>query len=196
MGEEKLQAGKNSLAQIASDGVLFFLGEPKGRKAVIHALEAKYPGLACPGSPPNSCSERNGVILQLDPKMRESIEAIKAELKNGGARGIVVRPRQTGKTIALLEFVHENDPGNMIVVTCNTNTAEHMRYSYKQLFPEDAQPTFKPYHRVDNRDVLGSTRRWVTDEIWPGAVVKNAPAYELHEHLGTVGTPMCMDIHS
>lgn len=129
----------------------------------------------------------------MDEAMRKSIDEIKTELANGGARGIVSRSRRTGKTSALLEFVHENDPGNMIVVSCNSARAASVKFQYKDLFPDDVQPMFTTVHCVNNRDVRGTTRRWVSDEVWPGAVVRKAPSYEFAQHLGTVGTPMCMD---
>jgi hypothetical protein len=138
----------------------------------------------------------NSNTIQLDPKMRESIDAIKAELESGGARGVVVRSRQIGKTLALLEFVHENDPGNMVVIACNVMESDHIAHIYKKIFPDDSQPKFVSFQSVDDRHVIGTNRRWVTDEIWPGAVVRKSRAFELAPHLGTVGTPMCMDMHS
>jgi hypothetical protein len=138
----------------------------------------------------------NPAAIQLDPKMRESIDSIKAELKSGGARGVVVRSRQTGKTLALLEFVHENDPGNMVVIACNVMQSDRMAHIYKQIFPDDSQPKFVSFQTVDDRCVVGANRRWVTDEIWPGAVVRKSRVFEFAPHLGTVGTPMCMDMHS
>ena len=138
----------------------------------------------------------NSEVIQLDPEMRESIDSIKAELESGGARGVVVRSRQTGKTFALLEFVHENDPGNMVVIVCNAMESDHMARLYKKIFPDDNQPKFVSFQSVDGRHVTGTNRRWVTDEIWPGSVVRKSRAFELAPHLGTVGTPMCMDMHS
>ena len=115
----------------------------------------------------------NSEAIQLDPKMRESIDSIKQELGKGV---VVVRSRQTGKTTALLESIHENSPGSFDVFTGHVNMAELLKRRYKQMYPDDQQPNFCPYQYARNERVRGTTgRKWATDEIWPSAVVTVAP---------------------
>ena len=135
------------------------------------------------------------MLPEITKEMRDSIDSIKAELESGGARGIVARERQSGKSTALLEFVHEHDPANMIVVCCNWQMRQFMKGRYKTTFPNDPIPYFVSIQNVKDSDICGTNRRWVSDEVWPGSVVDIAHAYELAPHLGTVGTPMCMDMH-
>ncbi len=121
------------------------------------------------------------------------MDSIKSELGKGR---VVSRSRQTGKTLALMEYVHENNPGMAIVVTCNGMEKERMRKKYRAMFPGDDQPIFVSVQMVNYTDVCGTNRRWATDEVWPETVVRRAPGYELAPYLGGVGTPMCMDMHS
>lgn len=106
--------------------------------------------------------------------LRSSIDAIKAAL---AFRQVVLRGRQSGKTTALLEFVHEHDPGNMIIVVCNGITYDLTRQRYKYMFPQDPQHIIRSIHMVSNADVCGTNRKWVTDEVWPQAVVRKARSY-------------------
>jgi hypothetical protein len=128
----------------------------------------------------------------MDPAT-QSTESIKVELGKGV---VVTRSRQAGKTHALLEFVRGNDPGNTIVVACNNGERINSERRYREMYPDDYRPVFTCIGRVKNEDVLGTCRRWVTDEVWPDAVIERANAYETHEYLGGVGTPYCMDMHS
>ena len=135
------------------------------------------------------------MILQLDPKMRESIEAIKAELGKGC---VVYRERQTGKTTALMEYIHGCAPlsADIIVVVCNLNEAYCFAHLYRELYPRDGQPCVRSIQTVKSCDVAGTDRCWVTDEVWPHAVVDRVSSYEWHTYLGGVGTSMCMNLHS
>jgi hypothetical protein len=136
----------------------------------------------------------NPAAIQLDPKMRESIDSIKAELGKGK---VVIRPRQTGKTAALLEVIHENSPGMVDVFTCHANEAERFRRLYKEMFPGDEQPRIFPFQWALSERVRGTTgRKWATDEVWPDAVINKAHEYKFVTYFGGVGTPMCMDMHS
>lgn len=119
-----------------------------------------------------------------------SVKSIKTELASGK---LVTRDRQTGKTTALLEFVHEHDPANMIVICCNYPTKGLIERRYREMFPKDKWPSVISIHNVSDRDVRGTDRKWVTDEVWPAAVVRKAPSYAWAEYAGGVGTPMCMD---
>jgi hypothetical protein len=125
--------------------------------------------------------------------MRESVEAIKAELGKGE---VVVRNRQSGKTTAILEFIHENDPGYMVLVVCSPVIKDHTKRKYREFYPNDDQPVVVSIHQVSAMDVLGSNRCWVTDEVWPQAVIRKARGYAHAKYLGGVGTLQCMDMHS
>lgn len=125
--------------------------------------------------------------------LQASIDSIKAELGNGR---LAIRGRRSGKTAALLEWVHEHNPGNTIVVCCNEITRDMVRCRYREMFPQDAQPLAVSIHRVSDKDVLGTNRKWSTDEVWPAAVVRKARSYARAEYVGGVGTPMCMDCFS
>jgi hypothetical protein len=126
--------------------------------------------------------------------MRESVDSIKAELGEREGKGqLVIRPRQTGKTTALFEYIHEHEPGNVNVITCNVRMAQLMKQRYKEQYCDDPHPSFIPLEWVNNRDVRGTTRRWATDEVWPSSVIKRAPDYEYVDFLGGVGTPLCME---
>ena len=122
-------------------------------------------------------------------EIRESIDSIKAELGNGK---MVIRARQTGKTTALFEFIHEHEPGSVNVITCSTPMAHLLKDRYREQYRDDQQPSFIPIEWVNNVDVRGTTRRWATDEVWPSAVIKRAPNYEYVDYIGGVGTPLCM----
>lgn len=123
--------------------------------------------------------------------IRASIDSIKAELGKGV---VVTRARQTGKTTALLEFVRDNDPGNMIVISCHDLQRQLTEQRYREMYPDDYRPTFTSIRRIKETDMLGIRRRWVTDEVWPDAVIERVEAYGWHEYLGGVGTAMCMDL--
>ena len=126
--------------------------------------------------------------------MRESVDSIKAELnEREGKLQLVIRPRQTGKTTALFEFIHEHEPGNVNVITCNVQQAHIMKDRYREQYRDDPQPSFIPIKWVSNRDVRGTTRRWATDEVWLSSVIKRAPDYEYVDCIGGVGTPLCME---
>ena len=130
----------------------------------------------------------------LSPEMRQSIDSIKAELGEGK---VVCRSRQTGKTAALLEYIHENGRGLVDVFTCNANQKHYLECAYKERFPEDEQPRFFSIQSAMNARVAGTTgRKWATDEVWPESVVRRASDYEYITFLGGVGTPMCMDLNS
>lgn len=133
--------------------------------------------------------------ISIDPTFRESMDRIKAKLGKGE---VVCGPRQTGKTTALLEYIHEKMPlsSSIIVVTCNIMEARRLMRVYKELYPGDGQPIVKSLAWVKNTDVVGTAHCWVTDEVWPTSVVENAPDYECCTYLGGVGNPMCMDLHS
>ncbi len=118
-----------------------------------------------------------------------SVDLIKAALGKGE---FVSLPRETGKTTALLEFVHERDPGNVIVIVRSWGKKCMMQSRYKQMYPKDPQPSFISIYDVKNTDVWGTNRKWVTDEVLPSAVVKNAEGYRWVPFLGGVGTPLCM----
>lgn len=124
--------------------------------------------------------------------MRVSIDSIKAELGKGE---VVTRGRQNGKTAALLEFVHEHDSGHVIIIVCNWSQRAHTSHRYRELYPNDAQPIVVCIQNVSDADVVGTSRKWVTDEVWPDAVKERAGAYEALDYFGGVGTPMCMDMH-
>jgi hypothetical protein len=126
--------------------------------------------------------------------IRESVDSIKAELGNREGKGqLVIRPRQTGKTAALFEFIHEHEPGNINVITCNVRIAHIMKRRYRDQYRDDLQPSFIPLELVSNRDVRGTNRRWVTDEVWPESVIKRAPDYKYVDCIGGFGTPLCME---
>lgn len=129
--------------------------------------------------------------LEKENSLRASIASIKAELDKGL---VVTRERQTGKTLALLEWIHENDPGNVIVVCLNHITKDLTRSRYRRMYPQDAQPTVVSIQSVSNHDVQGTNRRWVTDEVWPEAVTYRADSYRAAPYLGGVGTRQCMDM--
>ena len=137
----------------------------------------------------------NPAAIQLDPKMRESIDSIKAELGKGK---VVIRPRQTGKTAALLELIHENLPQTFDIFVAHSNMAEWTKRRYKEMYPDDEQPRIFSYQNARNERIRGTIgRKWATDEIWPSAVVNVAPDYEFNATFyGGVGTMICMDQHS
>lgn len=122
--------------------------------------------------------------------LRPSVIRIKRALRDGI---VVLRERQSGKTTALLEFVHEHDPGNVNVIVCDLNTAHFMKCRYKETYPNDPQPSFISVQNVSDTDVRGTKRNWVTDEVWPEAVIRKAQDYEYVPFLGGVGTAMCME---
>ena len=129
----------------------------------------------------------------LSLSMRVSIDSIKSELGKGN---VVTRDRQQGKTTALLEFVHEHNPGNIIIVVPNWRMEELTKRRYRELFPQDPRPSVRSLGVVTDIDVRGSNREWVTDEIWPDVVKRKAESYAYVNYLGGVGTPMCMNLHS
>jgi hypothetical protein len=140
---------------------------------------------------PGTVKALNKLVKYMEQE--NSVRSIKAELAKGQ---VVIRDRQTGKTTALLEFVHEHDPANMIVVCCNRITKALILCRYREMFPKDARPSVISIHNVNDSDVRGTNRRWVTDEVWPAAVVRRARSYSWAEYAGGVGTPMCMDAFS
>ena len=131
--------------------------------------------------------------------MRESIESIKAELGKGK---LVIRARQTGKTTALLEFVHERCAGFCYIFACNEVMADIMKRNYREMFPEDEQPIIKmapsQLRGLGGRGILveKNPRCWLTDEVWPSAEAIASDEVTGLKFLGGVGTPMSMDQHS
>jgi hypothetical protein len=131
--------------------------------------------------------------LEQDNALRASVESIKKELDEGR---LVTRDRQTGKTLALLEWIHEHDPANMIVVCCNGIMKSILRSRYREMYPRDPQPIFEPIQSISGHNLRGTNRKWMTDEVWPAAVVRRSLSYIGAEYAGGVGTPQCMDILS
>lgn len=127
--------------------------------------------------------------------MRKSIDSIKDELRLN-PRGPVCRGRQTGKTIALMEYIHEKCAGDCFLVTVNINIAKLLERKYREMFPKDTRPTFLSYYSLRDVCVAGTNKEWATDEIWPESVVKENENFRFLNFLGGVGTPMCMDLHS
>jgi hypothetical protein len=127
--------------------------------------------------------------------MRASIESIKAELGTGE---IVMRTRCTGKTTALLEFVHEYCSGFCYLVTCTPVMAEITKHRYKELYPDDEQPIICTLSRLRGQSGLthGRPRAWVTDEVWPSAAEQAENSLGDLTFLGGVGTVECMEMHS
>lgn len=125
--------------------------------------------------------------------LAESINSIKAEL----GKGVVVhRDRRTGKTLALLGFVHEYCSGFCYIITCNPISVKEIERTYRDLFPDDEQPIVLTLDRVRHHCAEGRPRCWFTDDVWPWAVERNSITFETMEFLGGVGTSECMDFHS
>jgi hypothetical protein len=128
--------------------------------------------------------------------MRYSIDSIKAELGKGE---VVTRGRQTGKTVALMEFIHEYCSGFCYIVVPNFRMAEWTEHQYRHLFPDDEKPLCVPLGRLGPQGtgtVKGRPLCWVTDEVWPGAAEQREEELRRLTFLGGVGTPYCMDMHS
>lgn len=126
--------------------------------------------------------------------IRASFDSIKAELGKGE---VATAERQTGKTTALMEFVHEYCSGFCYVVTCHRMEADRWGHKYRQMFPGDKQPVVVTLRGLRGFGVIeGRPRCWVTDEIWPDAAVRHCPGLGVLTYLGGVGTPMCMEMHS
>jgi hypothetical protein len=124
--------------------------------------------------------------------LAESINSIKAEL----GKGVVVhRDRRTGKTLALLGFVHEYCSGFCYIVTGNHIMAKEIEYQYRHMFPDDEKPIVLTLDRVRDGCADGRPRCWVTDDVWPWVVERNSMTFETMEFLGGVGTSECMDFH-
>jgi hypothetical protein len=134
-----------------------------------------------------------GVEMKTELDILASIDSIKAQLGKGE---VVSRERQSGKTIALAEFVHEQCGGFCIVITCNPNEREYFAHYYKARFGSDKKPHVLTLDSLRHACLDGGPRHWVTDEIWPSAAIRNSMSLEYLEFLGGVGTPMCMDMHS
>lgn len=133
-------------------------------------------------------------ILTTITDMRASIDSIKAELGKGE---VVTRERQTGKTTALLEFVHEYASGFCYIVVPNSNMAHLTADKYRRLYPDDERPIILTFQYLRNQtSVVGRPQCWVTDEVWPSAAERQDEALTLLTFLGGVGTSMCMDMHS
>ena len=148
----------------------------------------------------NLTGKQSGTTLEITSEMRASIDSIKAELANGdetsGEGRLVTRDRQTGKTLALLEFIHEYARGFVYYVTIDQNTAMRLQVEYHRMYPTDEQPIVLSIKTMNFMRVAGRDRCWVTDEVWPGAVKRKIPQLEMLTFLGGVGTPLCMDLHS
>lgn len=125
--------------------------------------------------------------------IRENIECIKQELGKGR---VAVHPRNTGKTTALLEFVHEHAGGLVYIVTCNTSQAKHISKVYGRLFPDDDKPVVLSINNLTMKQIYGRPRCWVSDEVWPEAVCNALASFQELEYLGGVGSAISMDIHS
>jgi hypothetical protein len=132
--------------------------------------------------------------------LTESINSIKQELLAGAKAevpALVTRDRQTGKSTALMEFVHEYCKGLCAIITCTSGMAQVTTRKYHELYPNDAKPLVLALTRLDNEVLMGrQLRGWATDEIWPSAAIRKAPVLEALTFLGGVGTPLCMDTHS
>lgn len=141
---------------------------------------------------------------QPEPRtMRESIDAIKAELDHGikhnadGGGHLVNRDRASGKTAALFEFLHDYCGGFCYLVVCNPVMRELTERRYKQDYPEDEQPVVVTLDRLRSRSLSkGRSRVWATDEVWPSDVMKADPEFRTLTYIGGVGTPYCMDAAS
>jgi hypothetical protein len=131
--------------------------------------------------------------LRRENSLRASIGSIKNELDKSQ---LAVRDRQSGKTSALIEWVHKHDSGNTIIVCCNENMKAIVRSRYREMFPLDKQPIVVSIHSISDHDVRGTNRKWVTDEVWPQAVIRKARSYASAEFAGGVGTASCMDAMS
>lgn len=125
--------------------------------------------------------------------MRHSIDAIKAELGKGK---LVTRTRQQGKTTALLEFVHEYCCGLCYIVACNANMADLIKRQYRDLYPHDKQPKVLSFGNLRGGQALGGPHCWVSDEVWPDAIVATAHDFRYLAFLGGVGSSESMDNHS
>ena len=132
--------------------------------------------------------------IKISPEMRKSVDEIKAEFAKGVR--VVTRDRQTGKTLALMEYIHEQTGGDAILVVCNFREKERVIDAYQAMFPDDKQPKVIALGHVQSGNVLGRDQPFATDEVWPKDVVKKAGAYEYQRFLAGVGTPKCMDMHS
>ena len=133
-------------------------------------------------------------MIQISPEMRASVDSIKAELRDGVR--VVTRERQTGKTLALMEHIHETAGGDVRLVTFNMDMADYFVRRYRAMSPEDKLPKAIAIGFVDGSKVEGTDQAWATDEVWPEAVTRKAWCYMALPFLGGVGTPMCMDMHS
>jgi len=141
-----------------------------------------------------TCKGKDQMQIELSPEMRASVDSIKAELRSG--ESLVTRGRQTGKTLALLEYIHETVGGDVNLIVCNGIQADLIARKYREMFPEDKQPRVRSISNADGTDLIGSDRGWATDEVWPSDVVRKAWIYETQTFVGGVGTPMCVDMHS
>lgn len=134
---------------------------------------------------------RSEGISGMGISMRLSMDSIKAKLRD---ESLVTRDRQTGKTTALLEYVHERCAGKCFIIVPRLNVANFTSDNYRKRYPEDEKPRVLALSCISDRDALGSNLPWVTDEVWPESVAKKAPAFKYLTWIGGVGTPMCMDM--
>lgn len=117
--------------------------------------------------------------------LRASIDSIKAELGKGE---MVWRSRRSGKTTALMEFVHEKFQGDCIVVTISFHLADYWLLVYGKSYPFDTRPRVLAV--LGRLNFMG--HRYapvVTDEVTPSYLEEHSTGFrECLKFFGGVGS--------
>ena len=116
--------------------------------------------------------------------LRASIDSIKAELGKGE---MVWRSRRSGKTTALMEFIHENYKGECFIACRGENMAYHFRRRYRRMYPGDVLP--RTLNALGQINVCGQTGSWATDEVYARWLIQQSfTGLEGLDFIGGVGS--------
>lgn len=103
-------------------------------------------------------------------------EYLTAEIKEKLAKGEFAHfPRQTGKSEALLEFIHDEHSGEAIVICMNSDMAHVMIWRYQKKYPGENVPSFCTGESAEN-NIRGNSKPVYLEEphLLPGRAVREA----------------------
>lgn len=78
----------------------------------------------------------------MEENMRSTIDGIKKEIREDGRHFVVCR-RQTGKTTALLEIIHDDFEGDAILLSPNVRMSDYAKDRYREMYPGEKVPIFR-----------------------------------------------------
>ena len=78
----------------------------------------------------------------MEPNIRASIDSIKKAIREDG-KLFLCKPRQTGKTTALLEIIHDDFDGDAILLSPNVRMSDYAKDRYREMYPGEKLPIFR-----------------------------------------------------